>query len=154
MEHIKLFEEFLNQNIESINEDTLLLRKMARKSKFGFGKYNEYTVSDVLKVDKQYLKWCYYYYEMITFMDDILDEIGISEDYRIQKPGKNPDVLIISDMSKKAGFAKLSDEEKLKAIKKKSHEEKEKRIRDFNISKGNNKFYTKGYLQRKNHGKL
>ena len=34
----------------------------------------------------------YFGLDKITFMDDILDELGISEDMRIEKPGKIKDL--------------------------------------------------------------
>lgn len=69
-----------------------LLRTMTKKSIIGFGKYKDYRVGDIINLGElEYLRWVYYNSELVTFMDDILDEIGITEEYRIKKPGKQPE---------------------------------------------------------------
>ena len=70
---------------------TILLRTLARKSVLDFGKYKDRSVQQIIDL-KNYraLRWYYYNYSMISFLPDILDEIGITEDMRIPKPGKDP----------------------------------------------------------------
>ena len=71
-----------------------LLRKMTRKSKVGFGKKANLTIQFLLtNRNIYYLRWMYYGNSGITFFDDILDEIGVTEEYRILKPGKDLGVL-------------------------------------------------------------
>jgi len=83
----------LGQLIVELHSDAVLLRKMARKSKFNTGKYDGVTVQELINANKQpYLRWVYYNMSMITFMDDILDELNIWPDERIEKPGKNPEL--------------------------------------------------------------
>lgn len=64
----------------------ILYRKMSLKSMFSYGKYEGYTVSNVLKVDPIWLAWTYYNQDRISFLDDILDYLQVE---RISKPGKN-----------------------------------------------------------------
>lgn len=46
----------------------------------------------ILREEHSYLRWIYFNMENITFVDDILDTLGIYEKYRIKKPGKNPNL--------------------------------------------------------------
>jgi hypothetical protein len=72
---------------------TTVLRKLSNKSKIGFGKFADLRVSEIINLQrKAYLRWLYYNVEGITFLDEILEQIGISETYLINKPGKNPDM--------------------------------------------------------------
>ncbi len=67
------------------------MRKLARKSRLGFGYQDikNITIQDILIMNKhKELIKIYYGLDKITFMDDILDELGIAEDMRIEKPGK------------------------------------------------------------------
>lgn len=81
--------EFANSSY-SVN-----LRKLTRKSRLGFGykEIKEIRIQDILIMNKhKELIKIYFGLDKITFMDDILDEIGISEDMRIEKPGKIKDL--------------------------------------------------------------
>ena len=67
------------------------MRKLARKSRLGFGYQDikHITIQDILIMNKhKELIKIYFGLDKITFMDDILDELGITEDMRIEKPGK------------------------------------------------------------------
>lgn len=70
------------------------LRKLTRKARLGFG-YKEIkniTIQDILIMNKhKELIKIYFGLDKITFMDDILDELGIDEKMRIPKPGKIKD---------------------------------------------------------------
>lgn len=69
---------------------TVILRKLTRKSLLTFGKYHDFRVGDLINTGKhKYLRWVYFNNSMITFFEDILDEIKIPEAYRIKKPGKS-----------------------------------------------------------------
>jgi hypothetical protein len=81
--------EFANSSY-SVN-----LRKLTRKSRLGFGykEIKEIRIQDILIMNKhKELIKIYFGLDKITFMDDILDELGISEDMRIEKPGKIKDL--------------------------------------------------------------
>lgn len=70
------------------------LRKLTRKARLGFGYQNikNITIQDILIMNKhKELIKIYYGLDKITFMDDILEECGIFEDMRIEKPGKIKD---------------------------------------------------------------
>ena len=70
--------------------DCLRLRKMARKSVFDGGQKKGLSVQQVLDLnDSFYLVFSYYKYETISFLDDILDELKIPLELRIEKPGAN-----------------------------------------------------------------
>jgi hypothetical protein len=70
--------------------NVILLRKLTKKSTLNFGKYKEYTVEHLLGMRKQKdLISMYFKLSTITFIDEILDELGITEEYRIVKPSKN-----------------------------------------------------------------
>lgn len=69
-----------------------LLRKLTEKSRLNFGKYSELTVSEVLDLrHPNYLRWCYFNLEGISFVENLLDNL-IPQEYRIDKPGKNPEL--------------------------------------------------------------
>ena len=70
------------------------LRKLTRKSRLGFGyrDIKHITIQDILIMNKhKELIKIYFGLGKINFTDDILDELGISEDMRIEKPGKIED---------------------------------------------------------------
>ena len=69
---------------------SILLRKLTKKSTLNFGKFKDYTVEHLFGMKKQIeLTSIYFKLSTITFTDDILDELGITEEYRISKPSKN-----------------------------------------------------------------
>jgi len=68
------------------------LRKLTKKSTLKFGKWADLTIENLLKMEKQYLRWVYYNSSNIDFMDDVLDELGITTEFKIQKPGKDTEL--------------------------------------------------------------
>lgn len=67
------------------------LRKLTRKSRLGFGyrDIKHITIQDILIMNKhKELIKIYFGLSKINFIDEILDELGISKDMRIPKPGK------------------------------------------------------------------
>ena len=84
---------------------TVLLRTLARKSVLDFGKHKDRSVQQLLDL-KHYrvLRWYYYNCSMISFLPDILDEIGIPEESRIAKPGKDPEKGAAIDAEKDANM--------------------------------------------------
>jgi hypothetical protein len=72
-----------------------LLRTLTKKSFLKFGQYYDLKVGDLLsKNTHRYLRWVYFNCDMINFTDDILDEIKIPKEFRINKPSKNPELYI------------------------------------------------------------
>ena len=118
------------------------LRKLTRKSRLGFGyrDIKHITIQDILIMNKhKELIKIYFGLGKINFTDDILDELGISEDMRIEKPGKIEDyeqrdkivakALVTVKARKKeeiAAFRKMAQEmrENEKNFEKKEKEEK------------------------------
>ncbi len=81
------------------------MRKLARKSRLGFGYQDikHITIQDILIMNKhKELIKIYYGLDKITFMDDILEECGIAEEDRIEKPGKITDLPERSKLVNKA----------------------------------------------------
>ncbi len=127
--------------------DVTLLRKLSRKSRLKFGQYYDSTVQECLTFYKyNYLRWVYFNCSMITFMDDILDEININKDFRIDKPGickqKHQELNLILE-NKKGGLTKHIQKMKNK---------KAKRIKCQIIENNGSCNFTKDSLRKKNHG--
>jgi len=72
----------------------IYLRKLTKKSIINFSsKFIGYTILDLIEINKSdYLRRIYFNEYKITFIDEILSEIGIFEEYRINKPGINPEL--------------------------------------------------------------
>ena len=60
-------------------------RVCTEKSLLGVGAYADIPVGDILKYDPDYIAWAYYNLEKISFKEDILTQLNITE--RIAKPG-------------------------------------------------------------------
>tara|TARA_R110000796_G_scaffold243125_1_gene365550 strand:+ start:162 stop:509 length:348 start_codon:yes stop_codon:yes gene_type:complete len=68
------------------------LRTLTRKSKLGFGKWKDYTVQELLDLRKPLVLISpYYKLTSINYIEDVLIELKITEDYRIKKPSSNED---------------------------------------------------------------
>lgn len=73
--------------------DTVLLRKLAMKSRLKFGDNAHLTVEDVFRAGRQAdIVWAYYNLPQISFVDEVLDKLGIEANERIAKPGKDIDL--------------------------------------------------------------
>lgn len=72
---------------------SILLRKLTRKSTINFGKYKKETVDQLflMKLEKQLISM-YFKLSTISFVEDVLIDLGITEEYRIEKPGKDLDL--------------------------------------------------------------
>ena len=129
--------------------DILRLRIMARKSVFDGGKFEGLSVQQIIDMGRQdYLVYQYYRYCKISFIDDILEEIGITAEYRIKKPGSN------LEMYRKWGdnrWANMSVKDKSKE---KSHRKKQKRMKFMIKNRQDNKTFTLKRMQAKNHGRI
>ena len=70
--------------------DVTLLRKLTEKSILKFGQYADVPICNLLELKRySYLRWVYFNSSNITFFENILLEIGIPEEFFIQKPGVN-----------------------------------------------------------------
>jgi|SRR6478736_390618 len=120
-------------------------RKLTEKSMIGFGSYRDWTVEALLKHGK-HVDLCQMYFNMshITFFDNILDLLKITEAWRIQKPG--------SDRDKGRDFTHFNypDEMELRTANAKRHEYK--KSKEYLKSAGMHN-RDKGYHQAFNHGK-
>jgi hypothetical protein len=70
----------------------ILKRILTRKSIMGFGSSStrDLSVQMLLDTGQHNLLTCAYFnLDKIGFTDDILDELGITQEYRIDKPGKS-----------------------------------------------------------------
>lgn len=141
---------------------TIHLRTLARKSVLDFGKYEGWTVQQCLDM-KNYriLRWYYYNCSMISFMPDILDEIGIPEDKRIAKPGKAPEIGVAIDKQKdikqaifrKEAFESGDQETMNKVGHAKSVERKRRLARYCQFKRDDHRRFSKGAMQGVNHGR-
>lgn len=125
-----------------------LLRTLTKRSKIKFGQYREHRVEDMIvnRVDKRYLRWMYYSLEGVTFLDEILDELNITEKDRIKKHGKDTELF---EKIKKEYFEKLPEEKKSKL-------KEDQAVRDFNhykrFQRKDDFSFSKERMLRRNHG--
>ena len=69
-----------------------LLRTLTRKSKLGFGKYKNETVQKLLDMNMPLVLIApYYKLTSINYTEEVLIELGITEEHRINKPSSNKD---------------------------------------------------------------
>ena len=112
------------------------LRKLTRKSRLGFGyrDIKHITIQDILIMNKhKELIKIYFGLGKINFTDDILEELGISEDMRIEKPGKIEDYDKRDELVKKALVTvKARRKEEIAAFRKMAQEmrENEKKFKE------------------------
>ena len=112
------------------------LRKLTRKSRLGFGyrDIKHITIQDILIMNKhKELIKIYFGLGKINFTDDILEELGISEDMRIEKPGKIEDYDKRDELVKKAlVVVKARRKEEIAAFRKMAQEmrENEKKLKE------------------------
>ena len=59
------------------------------KSTLGFGKYHSDKIERLTYKDKQYLRWVYYNSSNISFVDEVLGLLSITD--KIPKPGTGVD---------------------------------------------------------------
>jgi hypothetical protein len=106
------------------------LRKLTRKSRLGFGyrDIKHITIQDILIMNKhKELIKIYFGLGKINFIDEILDELGISDDMRIEKPGKIEDYELRDELVAKALVTvKARKKEEVAAFRKMAQEMREK----------------------------
>jgi len=83
--------------------EVTLLRIMTRKSVISGGKYKGRRVEEILEHYPKHLSLAYFNFSKISYTDDVLNELGITEEYRITKPGKSDEMRhkFFSDQIKK-----------------------------------------------------
>ena len=115
----------------------ILLRTLTRKSKLGFGKKRNLTVQQILDLgNKLVLISPYFKLTAINYTDDILEELGITTNYRIEKPSSNREMYY--KFLKENGYKR-----KLRT------RDGSNRMRSVELNLG----ISKSYLQSKNHGR-
>ena len=81
------------------------LRILTRKSFLSFGKYKDYRVQEMLDLRRNLdLISAYFKLTSINYQEDILIELKITKEYRIEKPGKDYDAYY--KFLKENGFKK------------------------------------------------
>jgi len=68
------------------------LRTLTRLSPLNFGKTRKDTVQETLDqgaIGRSRIVWYYFFMSNISFVDEILDELGVTEELRIEKPTTN-----------------------------------------------------------------
>ena len=91
--------------------DILHLRTMARKSVFDTGRCEHLSVQQILDLKRQtYLAFQYYNRPRISFLPDILKELGIVGKLTIEKPGINPKMF---EEWKKWFYGNMDDMERI-----------------------------------------
>jgi hypothetical protein len=84
---------------------------------------------------------------MITFTDEILEEIHLYDSYRIEKPGKCPEK---NEQLNNYIFALIGDENRIKLS---ARLKKRRKKKSYALSHKYDYLNKKSYLQSKNHGK-
>lgn len=85
--------------------DTIILRTLTEKSTLGVGKLGYLKVGELLKLEKNpYLRRIYFTYSGISFSPEVLQKIGIPDEYKITKPGINPELCDKLNEEKQAGI--------------------------------------------------
>lgn len=128
----------------------ILKRTLTRKSILGFGYSRDRDLSVQMLLDlgrKNLLISSYYGLDKIDFAPDILEELGITQNWIISKPGK--------DLEKREQFFKqrlttMSDQERIEYYAVQNKQFKEKQKNEINRRKYSE---SKNYLRLKNHNK-
>ena len=116
----------------------------------GGGKYSDMMVENVLKIDTDYLLWTYYTQSNLSFMDDILDELKITGDRRIVKPGKDVKLFFIV---KDSNLRDLEGVDKYKKLAKEKRKVKAKAKKMLFKHEHNDKIlFSKSALAKRNGG--
>jgi len=111
------------------------LRTMTRKSTLGFGKMKDLTVQRILDLRKPLvLISSYYKLTSVNYTEDILNELKITKEYRIQKPSANKEMYY-------------------KFLNENGYELKPRSEKGADKMKRKTKPFSKGYLQGLNHGR-
>lgn len=128
--------------------DVIKLRIMTEKSIIGFGKFTDLTVQNLIDMRRTpELRWIYYNCSMLSFKDNILDFLGITDEFKIDKPGKDKEkfLQIQEEKDKKTcGFDKL---------KRKMHNTAIEKANYVGYMKRDRIYFSKSSMQAKNQGR-
>lgn len=124
-----------------------LYRILTKKSPMNFGKYADLLLSDVLKIDEDYIVYLYATMPTFSLHADILAELGLP---KIAKPGADESVY---KEWKKVRSQQYTDEQKRNGWLKIQRRNKGRAVAALCESKRATT-YTKGQLQAINHGHL
>lgn len=122
-----------------------LYRILTEKSPLNFGKYADFKLGDVLKINEEYVVWLYAMTPQISLHRDILERLGLPA---IKKPGTDEQVL--KDW-KRREREKYTEKEQLHgryAMLRKIKRQKVARLMEAKQAGS----FTKGQLQAINHG--
>ena len=112
-----------------------------------FGKYNGLKVQQIIDLhEKDYIRYLYYNFSGITFTEEVLNEISITEERVIVKPGIAPDMhQRVFDENRKSMhlFTRMSNDKKI---------DTHAKIRFFNTCRSVH--FTKSQLQAVNQNKM
>lgn len=98
--------------------DILRLRVLTKKSIVPQGKHEGCKVGDLLNAKRyNHIAWVYYCCSKISYQDEILEEVGIREDMRIKKPGKDLEMFQIFIKMNEIKFKKGNHSRGNKAVK-------------------------------------
>lgn len=124
-----------------------LYRICSEKSTLGFGKYADLPVGDILKIDRQYIVWCYAHYDKISFKHEILESLGCRI---IPKPGHDEEIM---HEWCRAESAKYSREQQERGYYKRLRGKRAEAYAKLHRAEKET-YYTKAQLQAINHGKM
>lgn len=130
--------------------DRVLLRTLTPLSRFDGGKYENQKVETVIKIDPFYIRYEYFRMSKISFTDEVLTVVGITEKYRIEKPSTNEEMFhkLNLDMVK----SMTEDEKILHFRKKKESRMKKAKIDKSTRTNSDNRLFSKESLKSINNG--
>ena len=121
------------------NSGTTNLRTLTRKSTLGFGKNANDKIDTLLKVQHGYLVWVYFNCSKITFIPEILEELKITGEWLIEKPGTAPEEFQYEFKRTNSTYKDLPIEEKRVIYNRKRRNEVRKATMTFYSRKNNSK---------------
>lgn len=128
-------------------EGAPILRKLALKSEIPFGEFKGIKVQQVIDIQRlPYLRWIYYNIEGLSFIDEVLDIIGIPEEYRIKKPGTDPELgkILYQEKKDKMSFKKRSHVQRRIATRSRGKKMQSKAYDKHTFSKGSMQAWNQG----------
>ena len=132
--------------------DRILCRTYTEKSiLYDSKKYKNQTIDTIIKVDKNYLIYCYYHFSKVNFVQSILEKLGITRDFIIPKPSKD------SEMYHKFCLHRIkcmNEDELTEHFKnKKTVIKREIKLREARLLNAERKIFSKSNLQTLNQNK-
>lgn len=123
----------------------ILLRTLALKSIINCGKWEGYSIQQMLDLRHTYwIRWSYFNQSMISYTDEILNKVGVTEEYRIKKPGVDKEMFNKCQQAVK---------DRMWGISKHILKVKQKKRSKGRLGRLKKNLPSKGQMQAKNHGK-